>query len=125
MFFPNVSFLYQQMASVELFEASVFHCKASSQPRGVFSVNGRPATWIFGRKNKNGEMMPQNIAHRGYRAQYPENTMAAFREAVAVGADALETDTHLTKDGVVVLSHVSASPDCGSKRELTSSRTRR
>lgn len=32
--------------------------------------------------------------------------MSAFRAAVEVGADALELDLHLTKDGVVVLSHV-------------------
>ena len=50
--------------------------------------------------------MPQVIGHRGYKAQYPENTMLSFREAVAADADALETDLHLTKDKVVVLSHV-------------------
>ncbi len=33
--------------------------------------------------------------------------MSAFRGAVQVGAEGLETDIHLTKDGVVVLSHVS------------------
>jgi phosphatidylglycerol phospholipase C len=33
--------------------------------------------------------------------------MGAFRGAVDVGADAIETDVHLSKDGVVVLSHVS------------------
>lgn len=33
--------------------------------------------------------------------------MAGFRAAVEVGAHALETDVHLSKDGVVVLSHVS------------------
>jgi glycerophosphoryl diester phosphodiesterase len=33
--------------------------------------------------------------------------MGAFKGAVDVGADALETDLHLSKDGVVVLSHVS------------------
>jgi glycerophosphoryl diester phosphodiesterase len=33
--------------------------------------------------------------------------MGAFRGAVEVGADALETDIHLSKDGVVLLSHVS------------------
>jgi glycerophosphoryl diester phosphodiesterase len=33
--------------------------------------------------------------------------MGAFRGAVEVGADAIETDIHLSKDGVVVLSHVS------------------
>jgi len=51
--------------------------------------------------------MPQAIAHRGYKAQYPENTMGAFRGAVDIGVHALETDVHLSKDGVVVLSHVS------------------
>ena len=50
---------------------------------------------------------PQCIAHRGYKAKYPENSMAAFRGAVAAGAHAIESDLHLTKDGVVVLSHVS------------------
>lgn len=32
--------------------------------------------------------------------------MGAFREAVEVGAHAIETDLHLSKDGVVVLAHV-------------------
>jgi glycerophosphoryl diester phosphodiesterase len=50
---------------------------------------------------------PQAIAHRGYSAAFPENTMAAFLGAVEVGAQAIETDVHLSKDGVVVLSHVS------------------
>ena len=42
---------------------------------------------------------------------YPENTMAAFKGAIDASVNALETDTHLTKDGVVVLSHVSLSTD--------------
>lgn len=54
-----------------------------------------------------GEKLPQIIAHRGFKAVYPENTMFAFKGAVETGADAVETDIHLTKDGVVVLSHVS------------------
>ncbi|CAH0004980.1 unnamed protein product, partial [Clonostachys byssicola] len=49
--------------------------------------------------------LPQTIAHRGYKAAWPENSMAAFKGAVEVGAHALETDLHLSKDGVVVLSH--------------------
>ena len=49
---------------------------------------------------------PQCIAHRGYAAKYPENTIAAFQGAADAGADALETDLHLSRDGVVVLSHV-------------------
>ncbi|KAH7407512.1 putative glycerophosphoryl diester phosphodiesterase [Cadophora sp. MPI-SDFR-AT-0126] len=48
---------------------------------------------------------PQAIAHRGYKTKFPENTMGAFKGAVEVGAHAIETDVHLSKDGVVVLSH--------------------
>jgi phosphatidylglycerol phospholipase C len=38
--------------------------------------------------------------------------MGAFRGAVDVGAEAIETDIHLSKDGVVVLSHVSCAVRC-------------
>lgn len=54
----------------------------------------------------NGRSLPQAIAHRGYTAKYPENTIRAFEDAVDVGAHALETDVHLTKDDLVILSHV-------------------
>lgn len=43
--------------------------------------------------------------HRGDSANVPENTMAAFRAAIAAGADMIETDVRLTKDGVPVLIH--------------------
>ncbi|KAK5628674.1 hypothetical protein RRF57_004389 [Xylaria bambusicola] len=49
--------------------------------------------------------VPQTIAHRGFKAAAPENTMAAFRAATEAGAEAIETDLHLTRDGVVVLCH--------------------
>ena len=67
--------------------------------------------------------MPQTIAHRGYKAKYPENTMGAFRGAVEVGADAIETDIHLSKDDVVVLSHVSSKVDLKTTLTHTISRT--
>lgn len=44
-------------------------------------------------------------AHRGASAERPENTVLAFRRAIELGADALETDAWLTRDGHVVLSH--------------------
>ena len=44
-------------------------------------------------------------AHRGDRKNFPENTMEAFRGAVAVGCDAIETDVRMTKDGHLVLIH--------------------
>ncbi|KAK1754490.1 glycerophosphoryl diester phosphodiesterase [Echria macrotheca] len=49
--------------------------------------------------------MPQTIAHRGNKAAFPENSMAGFESAVALGVHGLETDIHLSRDGVVVLSH--------------------
>lgn len=50
-------------------------------------------------------MGPILYAHRGAAAELPENTMPAFERALELGADALETDAHLTRDGHVVLSH--------------------
>lgn len=63
------------------------------------------ARFAFARKDVSGNRRPQAIAHRGYKAKFPENTMGAFKGAVEVGAEGLETDIHLSKDGVVVLSH--------------------
>jgi glycerophosphoryl diester phosphodiesterase len=48
---------------------------------------------------------PIIYAHRGASKELPENTLAAFARALEVGADAIETDAHLTKDGRVVLAH--------------------
>lgn len=68
-----------------------------------FDAIGQPQS---GDKIKPSEcVLPQTIAHRGYKAAFPENTMAAFRSAVEIGAHAIETDLHLSKDGVVVMSH--------------------
>jgi glycerophosphoryl diester phosphodiesterase len=44
-------------------------------------------------------------AHRGGRGLAPENTLAAFRQALALGVTTLETDLAITRDDVVVLSH--------------------
>lgn len=45
------------------------------------------------------------FAHRGFSSVAPENTMAAFRRAAEAGADGLELDVHLTKDGEIVVIH--------------------
>ena len=45
------------------------------------------------------------VAHRGATAEAPEHTMAAYRQAAAVGADAVECDVRLTRDGVLVCVH--------------------
>ena len=46
-----------------------------------------------------------NFAHRGFKGQYPENTMLAFRKAIEAGADGIELDVHLTKDNELVIIH--------------------
>ena len=50
-------------------------------------------------------MRPVVFAHRGGLALAPENTIAAFDNGLACGADGLEFDVHLSKDGVPVVMH--------------------
>lgn len=62
-------------------------------------------------------------AHRGWMAKYPENTMDAFRAALELGVDQLETDVRITKDGHLVLIHDSkvdrTTNGSGRVREMT------
>ena len=55
----------------------------------------------------------ERVAHRGTPQELMENTLPGFLRALDRGADAVELDTHVTKDGVVVVHHdevVGASP---------------
>ena len=55
------------------------------------------------------------IAHRGANKKAPQNTLPAFRTAIAEGTDGFETDVHLTRDGELVICHnytVDATSDC-------------
>ncbi|MFA6584443.1 MAG: glycerophosphodiester phosphodiesterase [Elusimicrobiaceae bacterium] len=72
----------------------------------LFAMTAMPS-FAEGLKNK-----IQVHGHRGCRAVYPENTLAAFNEALRAGVDVLEMDMQVTKDNVIVLSHEFAvSPD--------------
>jgi len=54
------------------------------------------------------------IAHRGASGEHPENTLVAFRAAAEAGAPYFELDVHMTRDGVVVVSHdADLSRTCG------------
>lgn len=48
---------------------------------------------------------PLLIAHRGVPGTHPENSLASFTLALEQGADVLETDLHVTRDGEIVLFH--------------------
>lgn len=45
------------------------------------------------------------IAHRGASGRAPENTLASFEQAIAIGVDGIELDVHLTRDGQLVIIH--------------------
>ncbi|MDO8107886.1 glycerophosphodiester phosphodiesterase family protein [Isoptericola sp. b441] len=49
--------------------------------------------------------MTRIVAHRGSSSSWPEHTRAAFRQAIADGADGLECDVRLTAEGVAVCWH--------------------
>ncbi len=64
---------------------------------GCLAVLGAPAVSHAG-----GTLL---AAHRGGALLWPENSLLAFRNAIALGSDLLEMDAHLTKDGEVVVIH--------------------
>jgi glycerophosphoryl diester phosphodiesterase len=47
----------------------------------------------------------QVVAHRGASGEQPEHTLAAYKRAIAEGADALECDVRLTRDGYLICVH--------------------
>ena len=51
------------------------------------------------------ERRPMNIAHQGGEDEFPSNTMFAYKSALAIGADMLELDVNITKDGQNVVMH--------------------
>jgi glycerophosphoryl diester phosphodiesterase len=52
-----------------------------------------------------GVTRPLVIAHQGGDGVWPGDTMYAFEKAVEIGADVLEMDAHITKDGHIILMH--------------------
>jgi glycerophosphoryl diester phosphodiesterase len=45
------------------------------------------------------------VGHRGASDRAPENTLASFEAAIALGVDAIELDVHLSRDGQLVVIH--------------------
>jgi glycerophosphoryl diester phosphodiesterase len=63
----------------------------------TLSLNDVPGSFF-----RNGRLV---FAHRGGSGLAPENTLAAFDNGLALGADGLELDVHLSRDGRVVVHH--------------------
>ncbi len=71
---------------------------------------------------------PLVIAHRGASAERPEHTLAAYALAIAQGADFIEPDLVMTKDGVLVARHeneISGTTDVANWPEFAGRRTTR
>jgi glycerophosphoryl diester phosphodiesterase len=71
----------------------------------MFMAALRPSTCYNYATKWRRKMMPKIIAHRGASAHAPENTIAAFRLALEQGADGIELDVMLSKDGQLVVIH--------------------
>lgn len=90
---------------------------------GLARLLARPApahAWFAPRP---GENTPLVLAHQGGENLWPSNTLLAFERSAALGADVIDTDMHLTRDGVLVLMHdqtVDRTTDgTGALRDLT------
>jgi glycerophosphoryl diester phosphodiesterase len=62
-------------------------------------------TWAAEKPAVAAAKVSQVVAHRGAATTHPENTLAAFREAIRVGATATECDVRTSKDGKLFLLH--------------------
>jgi glycerophosphoryl diester phosphodiesterase len=73
------------------------------QPAGPApTTTARPAPEAAARPTRK---RPHVIAHRGWSAVAPENTLAAIKKALEIRADAIEIDVHVTADGTPVVIH--------------------
>ena len=61
---------------------------------------------------------PIILAHRGDLAHAPENTLPSFSQAIQKGADGVELDTKLTRDGRVIVIHDSTVDRTTKKEKL-------
>ena len=69
---------------------------------------------------------PLVIAHRGASGYHPEHTRAAYDSAIAMGADAIEPDLVISKDGVLIIRHeneISGTTDVAERPEFADRRT--
>lgn len=66
---------------------------------------GKSEKWLDSHQQMNHEVKTFVFAHRGSKCNCPENTLAAFREAVRVHSDGIELDVHLSFDDELIVIH--------------------
>ena len=80
------------------------------------------------RGNEHPRPRPLVVAHRGASGYRPEHSLAAYRLALRLGAEAIEPDIVATRDGQLVLRHeneISGTTDVASRAEFAARRTTR
>ena len=75
----------------------MYQDKNASREKGYFAVKTDPEA-----------PYPRICAHRGFRTVAPENSLAAFASAIALGAPEIELDVRFSRDGVPVVAHDSS-----------------
>ncbi|GLK17099.1 glycerophosphoryl diester phosphodiesterase [Herbiconiux flava] len=90
--------------------------------RGGLPVAGRSVWGVI----READARPLVIGHRGASGYRPEHTASAYELAFALGADAVEPDVVLTRDGVAVVRHeneISGTTDVAAHPEFADRRT--
>lgn len=77
----------------------VYGCRAAF---GSFSISDLPDSEPIQRAENTDYLI---VAHRGYSAKYPENTIAAIKGGIDAGSDGIEFDVHRCASGQIVLMH--------------------
>jgi len=108
-------------------DVSWVDCRSAGRFHPVRRREHAPAREVFPvpAKGDNAGMTPIVIAHRGASGYRPEHTLAAYRLAIAQGADFIEPDLVATRDGVLIARHeneLSDSTDVASRPEFASRR---
>jgi glycerophosphoryl diester phosphodiesterase len=91
-----------------------------SAPERAERAEREPDT-VVGRVRRAGR--PAVVGHRGAMGTSPENTLGSFARAVKLGADWIELDVHLSRDGVPVVIHDDSLARTTSGRGAVASRT--
>ena len=104
-------------------------CMSACWAADFSKANSRSDSSLASSKDKNSDHKtldgrpPIVIAHRGASGYFPEETIEAYRLAIAMGVDAIEPDLVVTKDGVLIARHditLNTSTDIASHPEFAS-----